>query len=354
MQYARLGDTGLIVSRFAFGAMTFGTSEGIFAAVSKVAGQDLANQLVGKALDAGINHFNTADVYTAGQSETMLGKALGGRRKDVVVSTKVGFRTGPALIHQGLSRHHILESADESLRRLGTDYIDIYLVHRPDFLTPIEETLEALDTLARTGKVRYVGFSNWNAWRAAKAVGLQVQNGWARFRAAEMYYSLVGRDLENEVVPFVQDAGIGILAWSPLAGGLLSGKYTRENPQGDGGRLSGIDFIPHDREKSYQAIDRLRSISQARGASVAQIALAWLLSKSAVSSILLGANKLAQLEDNLGAADLRLSSEELTALDEITAPGLPYPNWFAARAAMDVPARDALAGNSVAATAQRS
>src|SRR5215469_10590600 len=200
MQYNRLGDTGLIVSRFAFGAMTFGTSEGIFAAVSKVAGQDLANELVGKAFDAGVNHFNTADIYTAGQSETMLGKALGAHRKDVVISTKVGFRSAPPLIHQGLSRHHILESAEESLRRLGTDYIDIYLVHRPDPFTPIEETLEALDTLARTGKVRYAGFSNWNAWRAAKAVGLQNQNGWARFRAAEMYYSLIGRDLEHEIV----------------------------------------------------------------------------------------------------------------------------------------------------------
>jgi aryl-alcohol dehydrogenase-like predicted oxidoreductase len=341
MQYARLGDTGLIVSRLAFGAMTFGTSDGIFAAVSKVAGQDLANELVGKALDAGINHFNTADVYTAGQSETMLGKALGGRRKDVVISTKVGFRTGPALVHQGLSRHHILESAEDSLRRLDTDYIDIYLVHRPDFLTPIEETLEALDTLARAGKVRYVGFSNWNAWRAATAVGLQNQNGWAHFRAAEMYYSLVGRDVEHEIVPFVQDAGIGILAWSPLAGGFLSGKYSRDNPQGDGGRLAQIDFLPRDKEKSYDAVDRLRTISKERGASMAQVALAWLLSKPAVSSILLGANKVGQLEDNLGAASLRLSAEELAGLDELTAPAIPYPNWFAARVA-DVPVRDAL------------
>jgi aryl-alcohol dehydrogenase-like predicted oxidoreductase len=343
MQYTRLGDTGLIVSRLAFGAMTFGTSDGIFAAVSKVAGQDLANELVGKALDAGINHFNTADIYTSGQSETMLGKALGSRRKDVIVSTKVGFRTGSALIHQGLSRHHILEAAEDSLRRLGTDYIDIYLVHRPDFLTPIEETLEALDTLARTGKVRYVGFSNWNAWRAAKAVGIQNRNGWARFRAAEMYYSLVGRDVEHEIVPFVEDAGIGILAWSPLAGGLLSGKYTRENPQGDGGRLAAIDFLPRDKDKSYDAVDRLRTISAARGASVAQVALAWLLSKPCISSILLGANKVAQLVDNLGAAKIQLSAEELNGLNEVTAPATAYPNWFAARV-VDVPVRDALAG----------
>ena len=343
MQYNRLGETGLIVSRFALGAMTFGSSEGLFKPISKVGSQDLANELVGKALDAGINHFNTADVYTEGKSEQMLGKALGARRRDVVISTKVGFRSGPALLHQGLSRHHILESAEESLRRLGTDYIDVYLVHKPDPFTPIEETLEALDTLARTGKVRYAGFSNWNAWRAAKAVGLQNQNGWARFRAAEMYYSLIGRDLEHEIVPFVQEAGIGILAWSPLAGGFLTGKYTREKPEGDGGRLTGFDMLPHDREKSYGVVDRLRAIGAARGTSVAQVALAWLLSKSYVSSVLVGANKTSQLEDNLAAADLRLGGDELAELDQLTTPTPIYPNWFAARVA-DVAARDALSG----------
>ena len=343
MQYNRLGDTGLIVSRFAFGAMTFGTSDGIFASVSKVAGQDVADQLVGKALDAGINHFNTADVYTAGQSEQMLGKALGARRKDVIISTKAGFRTGPALIEQGLSRHHILAAAEQSLRRLATDYIDIYLAHRPDPLTPLEETLEALDTLARSGKVRYAGFSNWNAWRAAKAVGLQERHGWARFRAAEMYYSLVGRDLEHEIAPFAQDAGIGILVWSPLAGGFLSGKYTRQNPQGDGGRLAAIDMLPRDREKSYDVVDRLNALASAHGASPAQIALAWLLAKPYVSSILLGANKPAQLEDNLAAVNVALSKEEVAGLDELTAPPLLYPNWFAQRV-VDAPVRDALAG----------
>ncbi len=342
MFYNRLGDSGLIVSRLAFGAMTFGTSEGIFKDVSKVTGQDLADQLIGKALDAGINHFNTADVYTAGQSETMLGKALGKRRKEVVISTKVGFRSGPALIEQGLSRHHILQAAEDSLRRLGTDYIDIYLVHRPDPYTPLEETLEALDTLARSGKVRYIGYSNWSAWRAAKSVGLQAQNGWARFRAAEMYYSLVGRDIEHEIAPFAEDAGIGILAWSPLAGGFLTGKYTRENPKGDGGRLSAIDMLPRDPQKSYDVVDRLAAIAKGHGASPAQIALAWMLSKKFISSILLGANKLYQLEDNLGAVNIKLTAGELNSLDEISAPAKPYPNWFADRVT-DVPVRDALA-----------
>src|SRR5690242_10982004 len=304
MQYARLGDTGLIVSRLAFGAMTFGTGKGPFAAVSKV-GPELADQIIGKTLDSGINFFNTADGYTGGQSEEMLGKALGTHRKDVVVSTKCGFRSGEPLLHQGLSRQHIMASAEGSLRRLGTDYIDVYLVHRIDPLTPVEETLDALNDLVRQGKVRYVGFSNWPAWRAAEAVGLQRQNGWARFRAAELYYSLVGRDVEHELAPFTQSAGIGIMVWSPLAGGFLTGKYTRDNPQGDGGRLTGFDFLPYDREHGHKVVDQLRVIANAHQASPAQVALAWLLAKPHVATLLIGANKMAQLEDNLAAADLK-------------------------------------------------
>jgi aryl-alcohol dehydrogenase-like predicted oxidoreductase len=344
MQYTRMGDTGLVVSRLAFGAMTFGSSDGIFASVAKV-GSALADELVNKAIEAGINFFNSADVYTAGQSEEMLGKALGARRKDVVIATKVGFRSGPALVHQGLSRHHILESAEGSLRRLGTDYIDVYLVHRFDRHTPVEETVEALDMLVKQGKVRYVGFSNWPAWFAATAVGIQNKNGLARFRAAEMYYSLVGRDLEHEVVPFVEQAGIGVLVWSPLAGGFLTGKYTRENPKGDGGRLTGFDMLPYDRDKGHQVVDKLRVIAGAHGATPAQVALAWLLSKPAVCSVLVGANKLAQLEDNLGAADLRLSEQHLRELDEMTAPAPIYPNWFTTRV-VDVPVKDALAASA--------
>ena len=197
----------------AFGAMTFGSSAGLFASISKV-DKALAGQIIGKTLDAGINFFNTADVYTEGQSEEILGQALGTRRKDVVISTKAGFRTGSALLHQGLSRQHLLAACEASLRRLGTDYIDLYLVHRPDPHTPIEETVEALDHLVKQGKVRYVGFSNWQAWTAATAVGLQDKNGLARFRAAEMYYSLVGRDLEHEIAPFVDHAGIGVMVWT--------------------------------------------------------------------------------------------------------------------------------------------
>src|SRR5215467_1230324 len=347
MQYTRLGNTGLVLSRLAFGAMTFGSAKGtMFEAISRV-DQQLANQLVGKALDAGINHFNTADVYTGGQSEEFLAKALGERRKDVVISTKVGFRSGAALLHQGLSRHHILSSAEDSLRRLNTDYIDVYLVHQLDPYTPVEETVDALDGLVRSRKVRYIGFSNWNAWIAAKELGLQRQHGWAQFKASELYYSLVGRDLEHELVPFVQDAGIGVFVWSPLAGGFLTGKYTRENPKGDGGRLTGFDMLPYDKEKGYQLVDRLRAIGTAHGASPAQIALAWVLSKPFVSSVLLGANKLGQLQDNLGAANLKLRQEDLASLDEFTAPPATYPNFFSARVA-DEPVRNALSRYSMA------
>jgi len=343
MQYNRLGNTGLIVSRLAFGAMTFGSAKGtVFEAVSKV-DQALANEIVARALDSGINHFNTADVYTGGQSEEFLGKALGNRRKDVVISTKVGFRSADALLHQGLSRHHILASVDGSLRRLGTDYIDIYLVHRFDAHTPVEETAEALDAVVRSGKVRYIGFSNWPAWLAAKTVGVQQQNGFARFKAAELYYSLVGRDLEHELGPFVEDAGIGVLVWSPLAGGFLSGKYTRENPKGDGGRLTAFNILPYDTEKGYQIVDRLRAIGTAVNATPAQVALAWVLSKPFVSSVLIGANKFAQLEDNLGAASLKLRREDLASLDELSMPTSIYPNYFNARV-VDEPLRKAMAG----------
>ena len=341
MQYNRLGDSGLIVSRLAFGAMTFGSAKGtIFESISRV-DEKLANELVAKALDTGVNHFNTADVYTGGQSEEFLGRALGSRRKDVVISTKVAFRSGEALIHQGLSRHHILGAAEASLRRLGTDYIDIYLAHKLDPHTPIEETAEAFDKLVKSGKVRYVGFSNWPAWLAAKTLGLQRQHEWARFKAAELYYSLVGRDLEHELVPFVQDAGIGVLVWSPLAGGFLTGKYTRENPRGDGGRLNAFDVLPYDKEKGHQVVDRLRTISAAHDATPAQIAIAWVLSKPFVSSVLLGANTTAQLEDNLRAADLQLRKEDLAGLDEFTAPVPVYPSYFNARV-VDEPVQKAV------------
>lgn len=340
MQYTRLGNTGLIVSRMAFGSMTFGSGEGAFGSVYKV-DQVGANNLVARALDAGINFFNTADAYANGQSEEMLGQALGKRRQEVVIASKVGNRMSNVLIDQGLSRQHILASVQGSLKRLGTDYLDLYLVHRLDPYTPLEETLEALNYVVQQGMVRYLGFSNWPAWLAAKAIGLQREHGWAQFRAAEMYYSLVGRDLEHEIVPFAQDAGVGITVWSPLAGGFLSGKYTRKNPGGDGGRLTGFDFIPFDREHGYDVVDRLREIGEKHSAYPAQVALAWLLSRPHVASVLVGASKIDQLDNNIGAAQLELSTGELSALDKLTEPTAPYPNWFNANI-YDEPVRNAL------------
>jgi aryl-alcohol dehydrogenase-like predicted oxidoreductase len=241
---------------------------------------------------------------------------------------------GDAVIESGLSRHHILAAAEASLERLGTDYIDVYLVHKTDPLTPIEETIEALERLVKDGKVRYVGFSNWQAWQAAKAVGIQKARGWSPFRAAEMYYSLVGRDLEHDVAPFCVDAGIGVMVWSPLAGGFLSGKYTRAKPKGESGdRLGGFDFLPYDRQRGYDLVDLLRQIGEKRGATPAQVSLAWLLTRPAVSSILIGASSAAQLADNVAAVDVKLADEDLTALDAATKPTQPYPNWFTDRVA---------------------
>jgi aryl-alcohol dehydrogenase-like predicted oxidoreductase len=331
MQYTRLGDTGLVVSRLAFGSMTFGSTTGRFASVYKV-DQAGADALVGRALDGGINFFNSADVYAEGESERMLGRALGTRRKDVVIATKVGNRMGPSLIDTGLSRQHIFSACDASLRRLATDYIDVYLVHKVDTLTPVEETLDALEDVVRQGKVRYLGFSNWPAWLTAKALGIQRARGWSTFRAAEMYYSLVTRDLEHEVVPLCQDAGIGVMVWSPLAGGFLSGKYTREKPTGGSSdRLSGFDILPYDRERGHQIVELLRVIAARRGASPARIALAWLLTRPAVSTLLVGASRVEQLEDNMGATTVSLAPEDLAELDAASRPVAPYPHWFTER-----------------------
>jgi aryl-alcohol dehydrogenase-like predicted oxidoreductase len=305
--------------------MTFGS--GNLPAVYKV-DEERAGLLVGRALDEGINFFDTADAYAGGQSERMLGKLLGARRHDVVISTKVGMRTGEALVRTGLSRRHVVASCEASLERLGTDYVDLYLVHRFDPITPLEETLQALDDLVRTGKVRYVGFSNWSAWQAAKAVGLQHGGGMARFVAAQMYYSLVGRDIEHEVLPFTRDAGIGTMIWSPLASGFLSGKYTRENLKDSDNRLSGFDFLPFDKEQGFRLVEAMRPIAKAHDATVAQVALAWLLSKPGVDTIILGASKPAQLEDNLRALRVKLSLDEIRLLDELSPHSNYYPSWF--------------------------
>ena len=342
MQYALLGNTGLAVSRLAFGTMTFTQGNKNIAAVYKV-GAKLADELVGQALDAGVNLFDTADGYASGESETLLGAALKQRRDQVVITTKVGFRSGPPMTQSGLSRRHILWSIDQSLRRLGTEWIDIYIAHREDPFTPIEETVEALDTVVRAGKVRYLGFSNWSAWKAAAALEMQRARGLAPFTHGQMYYSLLGRDVERDIIPMMRRYGLGLTVWSPLASGFLSGKYTRKTLSDPDNRISGFDLLPFDKELGFKLVERMRTIADAHGASVAQVAIAWLLSRPAVTSVLIGATKTDQLTDNLKAADVTLTAEQIADLDAATALAPAYPNWFIDRLG-DTQLADALAG----------
>ena len=332
MHYAQLGSSGLVVSRLAFGAMTFTAGNKDLAAVAKV-GARLADELVGRSLDAGVNFFDTADLYANGESETLLGAALRSRRSEVVIATKVGFRAGPAVVQSGLTRRHILWSVDGSLKRLGTDWIDVYIVHREDPFTPLEETLAALDVVVRAGKVRYLGFSNWSAWKVAASCELQKANGWAPFTHGQMHYSLLGRDVERDVIPMMQRYGLGLTVWSPLAAGFLSGKYTRESLSDPANRYSGFDILPFDKEHGFALVEQMRKIAAAHKASVAQVALAWLLARPAVTNVLIGATKRQQLDDNLGAVDVALSEAEIAALDAATEPPPVYPNWFSERLA---------------------
>jgi len=327
MQYSLLGSTGLVVSRMCFGAMTFREHDISLGRVAKVQGRE-ADALVGRALEGGINFFDTADYYSGGESEQLLGSALRERRSEVVIGTKCGLRTGPALTQGGLSRRHILWSVDQSLRRLGTDWIDVFIVHRQDALTPLDETLRALDDVVRAGKVRYLGFSNWSAWKAAAALERQQASGWASFTHGQMSYSLLARDVELDVLPMMHEYGLGLTAWSPLASGFLSGKYTRENLGEPSSRLGGRGPAGVTPERAFALLDTLRGIAERRGLSVAQAALAWVLANPAVSSVILGATSLSQLDDNLGAADVRLAPEDLAELAEAAPPPRIYPNWF--------------------------
>jgi len=330
MQYTILGTTGLIVSRLGFGALTFTQGNQTLGAVYKV-GAELANKLVGRALDAGVNFFDTADVYADGESETLLGAALKPHRDKVVIATKVGNRGSGELLRSGLSRRHILGSVEQSLQRLGTDWIDVYIAHREDPHTPLEETLEAFDTVVRAGKVRYIGFSNWSAWKVAAAMEIQKAKGLAPFTHGQMHYSLLGRDVERDVLPMMQRYGLGMTVWSPLAYGFLSGAYTREDLSRPDNRYSSFDMLQFDKDLGFALLERMRRLATARSASVAQVAIAWLLARSGVTSVLLGATKLQQLEDNLGAADVRLTVVELAELDAATAitPRYPSSDWIA-------------------------
>src|SRR3954447_24827756 len=335
MEYRQLGRSGLRVSTVTLGTMGFGGTG--FAEVVGQIDVEGARRQIGLARDAGVNLIDTADVYSAGLSEEIVGKALGGDRDEVLVATKVRMPMGGGPNDAGLSRHHIIRGAEASLRRLGTDHIDLYQVHEWDGQTPLEETLSALDSLVRSGKVRYVGASNYAAWQLMKALAVSDRTGTARFASQQIYYSLQARDAEYELVPIPVDQGVGILVWSPLAGGLLSGKYRRgAQPAGGSRQLTDWDEPPvHDRERLFDVVEALVEIGADRGISAAQVALAWLLRRPGVVSLIVGARTDEQLADNLAAADLRLSDDDHARLEELSRPPLIYPYWHQAKTAAD-------------------
>jgi aryl-alcohol dehydrogenase-like predicted oxidoreductase len=334
MEYRRLGRSGLFVSALTLGTMTFGGQGGF----SKVGATDIAGarRQVDMCLDAGINLFDTANIYSGGESEQVLGEAISGRRDDLILATKVRMSVGGGPNDTGLSRHHIIRQCEESLRRLGTDHIDLYQVHEWDGLTPLEETLEALDTLVRSGKVRYVGSSNYSGWHLMKALSVSERLGLQRYVSQQIHYTLQAREAEYELVPLALDQECPILVWSPLAGGLLSGKYRRDRDASEGRHVEGWDEPPvYDSDKLYDIVDVLVEVAEDRGVSAAQVALSWLLGRAGVASVIVGARTDEQLADNLEAAELELSEEERRRLDEVSAPPLIYPFWHQAKTASD-------------------
>jgi aryl-alcohol dehydrogenase-like predicted oxidoreductase len=321
MKYATLGNTGLLVSKLCFGTMTFGDGRGMFKAIGAV-GQAAADELVKTSIESGINFFDTADVYTEGESEKILGQSLKNlkiARQHVVIATKVYGRVGPGRNDVGASRGHIMDGVEASLRRLQTDHIDLYQIHGNDLVTPVEETLRALDTLVQQGKVRYIGCSNWQAWKIAKALGICEFKNLARFDTLQAYYSIAGRDLEREIVPLLESEKVGLLVWSPLAGGLLSGKYSRTNQKPADSRRTEFDFPIVDKERTWKILDVMAPIAKAHECSPARVSLAWLLAKPVVTSVIIGAKRHDQLQDNLAAVELTLTQDELRRLDEVSA-----------------------------------
>jgi aryl-alcohol dehydrogenase-like predicted oxidoreductase len=329
MRYRLLGKTGLYVSELCLGTMTFG-GKGFGEAVGKLSASE-AETMVGTSLDAGINFIDTADAYSEGESEKLLGAALGSLktpRDQVIIATKVRLRTGPGPNQVGLSRSHIFNSIDGSLRRLKTDYVDLYQIHGVDIDTPIEETMRALDIIVRSGKVRYIGFCNLPAWYAMKAIAFAEEQGINSFVSAQMYYSVANRDIEREVVPMAMDTNLAILPWSPLAGGLLSGKFDLEKPGPENARRTKFDFPPVDKERTKKVLKEMRAVSEEMGISVARVALAWLLTRPFVTSVIIGAKTREQLMDNLAASDAQMSSEHITQIDTTNALPSEYPGWM--------------------------
>ncbi|MBA2920971.1 aldo/keto reductase [Sphingomonas sp. MAH-20] len=332
MRYNKLGRTGLYVSELCLGTMTFG-GQGMWTAIGQLDQSD-SDALVKTALDSGINFIDTANVYSEGAAERITGQALknlGVARDQVVIATKAMGPMGKGPNDRGLSRYHITNQVEASLTRLQLDHIDLYQVHGWDPATPIEETLRALDNLVSRGLVRYIGVSNWAAWAIMKALGMSERLGLARFESLQAYYTIAGRDLEREIVPMLQSEGVGLMVWSPLAGGLLSGKYSRDDEKSGEGRRAVFDFPPVNKDRAYDVIDVMKPIAEARGISVARIALAWLLHQRAVSSVIVGAKRVGQLTDNIAATEVELTAEELAKLDAASRLPAEYPGWMLER-----------------------
>jgi aryl-alcohol dehydrogenase-like predicted oxidoreductase len=332
MKYNQLGRTGLFVSEICLGAMTFGgdSDAGIWKAIGALPQADV-DAVIGRALAAGVNFIDTADVYSFGQSERRVGQALknlGVARKDVVIATKVFGEMGPGPNDKGASRGHIMDSVHGSLERLQVDHIDLYQIHGNDTVTPIDETLRALDDLTRQGLVRYFGVSNWAAWKIAKALGLSDAKGYGRFETLQAYYSIAGRDLERELVPMLTEEKLGLMVWSPLAGGLLSGKFGPGTQTAEGARRTTFDFPPVNKDRAWECVAAMREVGDAHQVSVARVALAWILSKPHVMSVIIGAKTVEQLDDNLAAVNLTLTPEEIARLDEVSALPAEYPGWM--------------------------
>ena len=333
MKYNQLGNTGLFVSEICLGTMTFG-GQGMFKIVGEV-DQKGATGIVSRSLEAGVNFLDTADVYSMGNSEKLTGQALkdiGVKRSDVVIATKCYGRVGPGPNDLGASRGHIMDSVSRSLERLQTDHIDLYQIHGTDSVTPVEETMRALDDLTRQGMVRYVGCSNWQAWKIMKAQGVAAQHGYARFETLQAYYSIAGRDLEREIVPMMNDQKVGLMVWSPLAGGLLSGKFGPGSNGPEGARRAAFDFPPVNKDRAWACIDAMREIGVAHGgASVARVALAYILAKPFTMTVIIGAKTMEQLDDNLEAVKLSFTADEMKKLDEVSALPAEYPGWMLTR-----------------------
>jgi len=332
MRYNQLGSTGMFVSEICLGTMTFG-GQGFWQVVGNL-DQKAVTGIVAKSIEAGVNFIDTADVYSEGRSETLLGQSLkdvGVKRSDVVIATKCYGRVGKGPNDMGASRGHIMDAVERSLERLGTDHIDLYQIHAQDSVTPVEETMRALDDLVSRGLVRYIGCSNWAAWKIMKALGIAEHRGYARFETLQAYYSIAGRDLERDIVPLLEDQKVGLLVWSPLAGGLLSGKFGPGSNGPEGARRAAFDFPPVDKDRAWKCIDAMREIGQARGVSVARVALAYILAKPFVTSVIIGAKTPEQLDDNLASTAVALTAEETTKLDTVSALPPEYPGWMLRR-----------------------